>query len=161
MDFEDTPEQAEFRQKAIEFLEEFAPQVGGQDDSSSMYISDPAEEKAYVQRCRDWQRIKYENGWAGLTWPKEFGGQEITGIMEGIFKEEEAKRISASGIFAVSIGMVGPTIIAHGTKEQQEHYLPRMLMAKTAGVSCFQSRVRAQTLEGFARWQCVTAMSGS
>lgn len=148
MDFDDTPEQAEFRQKAIEFLEEFAPQVGGYDSASSGYIADPDEEKAYVQRCRDWQRIKYDNGWAGLTWPKEFGGQGLTGIMEGVFKEEEAKRVSATGIFAVSMGMVGPTLIVHGTEEQQERYLPRMLTGEDCWCQLFSEPGAGSDLGG-------------
>ena len=149
MDFDDTPEQAEFRQKAIAFLEEFAPQVGGYDSASSGgYIADRVEEKAYVQKCRDWQRIKYDNGWAGLTWPKEFGGQGLTGILEGVFKEEEAKRVSATGIFAVSIGMVGPTLIAHGTQEQQEHFLPRMLKGEDCWCQLFSEPGAGSDLGG-------------
>ena len=148
MDFDDTPEQAEFRQKAIAFLEEFAPQVGGYDSASSGYIADPDEEKAYVQRCRDWQRIKYDNGWAGLAWPKEFGGQGLTGIMEGVFKEEEAKRVSATGIFAVSMGMVGPTLVVHGTEEQQEHYLPRMLTGEDCWCQLFSEPGAGSDLGG-------------
>ena len=149
MDFDDTPEQAEFRQRAIAFLEEFAPQVGGYDSASSGgYIADRVEEKAYVQKCRDWQRIKYDNGWAGLTWPKEFGGQGLTGILEGVFKEEEAKRVSATGIFAVSIGMVGPTLIAHGTQEQQEHFLPRMLKGEDCWCQLFSEPGAGSDLGG-------------
>ena len=149
MDFDDTPEQAEFRQKAIAFLEEFAPQVGGYDSASSGgYIADRVEEKAYVQKCRDWQRIKYDNGWAGLTWPKAFGGQGLTGILEGVFKEEEAKRVSATGIFAVSIGMVGPTLIAHGTQEQQEHFLPRMLKGEDCWCQLFSEPGAGSDLGG-------------
>lgn len=148
MDFDDTPEQAEFRQKAVAFLEEFAPQVGGYDSASSGYIADPDEEKAYVQRCRDWQRIKYDNGWAGLAWPKEFGGQGLTGIMEGVFKEEEAKRVSATGIFAVSMGMVGPTLVVHGTEEQQEHYLHRMLTGEDCWCQLFSEPGAGSDLGG-------------
>lgn len=149
MDFDDTPEQAEFRQRAIAFLEEFAPQVGGYDSASSGgYIADRVEEKIYVQKCRDWQRIKYDNGWAGLTWPKEFGGQGLTGILEGVFKEEEAKRVSATGIFAVSIGMVGPTLIAHGTQEQQEHFLPRMLKGEDCWCQLFSEPGAGSDLGG-------------
>jgi alkylation response protein AidB-like acyl-CoA dehydrogenase len=48
-----------------------------------------------------------------------------TSIQDGIFKQEEAKVIAASGVFAVGIGMAGPTLIAHGTDEQKERYLRR------------------------------------
>jgi len=148
MDFEDTPEENEFRARAVAFLEEFAPEVSGPDDTSSMYIADPEQEQQYVQRCRDWQRIKYDNNWAGLTWPKEFGGQGISGIMDGIFKEEEAKRISASGVFSVGIGMAGPTIIAHGTQEQQDFFLPRMLKGEDIWCQLFSEPGAGSDLGG-------------
>lgn len=135
MDFDDTPQEIEFRARAVAFLEEFVPETSsGPDDTSSMHISNPQQEQAYVQRCRDWQRIKYDQGWAGLTWPEEYGGQGLSNIMDGIFREEEARRISASGVFSVGIGMAGPTIIAHGTAQQQNFFLPRML--KGADIWC-------------------------
>lgn len=154
MDFDDSAQELEFRAKAVAFLEEFAPQVNGLDgsssldDSSSMYIGSPEEELRYVLRCRAWQRLKYDHGWAGLTWPKEFGGQGLTGILDGIFKEEEDKRISASGVFSVGIGMTGPTIIAHGTQSQQDYYLPRMLQGEDIWCQLFSEPGAGSDLGG-------------
>lgn len=154
MDFDDSAQEIEFRAKAVAFLEEFVPQMNASDgsssldDSSSMYISSPEDEQRYVQRCREWQRIKYDHGWAGLTWPKEFGGQGLTGILDGIFKEEEAKRISASGVFSVGIGMTGPTVIAHGTQSQQDHYLPRMLKGEDIWCQLFSEPGAGSDLGG-------------
>ena len=69
----------------------------------------------------------YDNGWAGITWPKEFGGRGGTGIQQAIFSEEESHFDVSAGVFTVGIGMVGPTLIVHGTPEQQERYLAPML----------------------------------
>jgi alkylation response protein AidB-like acyl-CoA dehydrogenase len=120
MDFDETPEEAAFRAEVRQFLTAHATPSDGEvlEDRNSFTITDPAEELRYVQLCRDWQRTKYEHGWAGITWPKEYGGRGGTGIQDGIFGEEEAHIMSASGVFAVSIGMAGPTLIAHGTEEQ-------------------------------------------
>ena len=129
MDFDETPEVGAFRAEARAFLDAHAPAAAADDvrDEASLFITDHAQENRYVQRCRDWQRVKYEQGWAGITWPKEYGGRSGSGIQDGIFHEEEARHISASGVFAVGIGMAGPTIIAHGTDAQKERYLPPML----------------------------------
>jgi alkylation response protein AidB-like acyl-CoA dehydrogenase len=129
VDFDETPEEGAFRAEARAFLDAHAPVAAADDvrDEASLFITDHAQEDRYVQKCRDWQRVKYEQGWAGITWPKEYGGRGGSGIQDGIFHEEEARHISASGVFAVGIGMAGPTIIAHGTDAQKERYLPPML----------------------------------
>ena len=127
MDFDDTPEEAAFRAEAIGFLDANAPSVGSTGGDAGYFGMSKEEEAEHVERCQVWQQVKYDNGWAGLTWPTAFGGRGLSGIFDGIFKEEESKRTSATGTFAVSIGMVGPTIIAHGTDAQRERYLPPIL----------------------------------
>ncbi|HEV8299092.1 MAG TPA: acyl-CoA dehydrogenase family protein, partial [Acidimicrobiales bacterium] len=127
MDFDETPEEAAFRAEVRAFLGAHAPRADDTRDENSIYITDHDREARYVQRCRDWQRVKFEQGWAGITWPKEYGGRGGNGIQDGILREEEAKVISASGVFAVGIGMAGPTIIVHGTEAQKQRFLPPML----------------------------------
>jgi alkylation response protein AidB-like acyl-CoA dehydrogenase len=85
------------------------------------------DEAAHVEACRRWQRTKAENGWAGLTWPVEYGGRGLTGLQQGIFLEEERSFDVPTGMFAQAIGMMGPTIIAHGTEEQKKTFLPAIL----------------------------------
>lgn len=148
MDFEETKEEAEFRKEAIDFLNKYAPVESEDDDTSSIYITDPEAEKVYVQRCREWQKVKFDHGWAGLTWPKEYGGRELNGIFEGIFKEEEAKRVSATGVFAVGIGMTGPTIIAHGTEEQKKTHLEALLKGEIIWCQLFSEPNAGSDLGG-------------
>jgi alkylation response protein AidB-like acyl-CoA dehydrogenase len=80
-----------------------------------------------VAHCRTWQATLAEHGWAGITWPAAYGGRGGTAIQSAIFAEEQANVDVATGAFAVAIGMVGPTLIAHGTHEQQERFLGAML----------------------------------
>ena len=69
----------------------------------------------------------YDGGWAGITWPKEYGGRGGTGIQQAIFNEEQSQFDVATGAFAIGIGMVAPTLIVHGTEEQKKFHLDAML----------------------------------
>jgi alkylation response protein AidB-like acyl-CoA dehydrogenase len=127
VNFDDTPEEAAFRAEVVAWLDAHAPKDAGSADENSMTISSHEAELAYNQRCKDWQRVKYDHGWAGITWPKQYGGRGGTAIEAGIFAEEEAKRVNATGLFSVGIGMAGPTIITCGTDAQKERFLDPML----------------------------------
>ncbi|MGA1682808.1 MAG: acyl-CoA dehydrogenase family protein, partial [Ilumatobacteraceae bacterium] len=118
----DTPDEAAFRAEARTWLGQHArlksegPGELGEHDLAG-----------HIQKCRDWQRVLFDNGWAGITWPKQFGGRGASAIQSAIFAEEMASFDVSTGAFAVSIGMVGPTLIAHGTPEQQERHLAPIL----------------------------------
>ena len=71
-----------------------------------------------------WQRALFDGGWAGITWPKEYGGRGGKSIEQVIFNQEQAQFGVSSGAFMISIGMAGPTILAHGTDEQKDRFLP-------------------------------------
>ncbi len=118
----DSPDEAAFRSVAHEWLTAHA--LPRSLTSSSAHLHNLEEHAA---TCRKWQRVLYDGGWAGLTWPKEFGGRGLTGIQAAIFGEEMAKTEINTGVFTVAIGMVGPTLIAHATPEQQARFLPAIL----------------------------------
>ena len=118
MDFDDTPEEAAFRAEAHAWLASKAgPRVGG---LHQLVVEDAPE---YVPLARDWQRTLYDGGWAGIMWPKSYGGRGGTVAEESIFAQEQARFEVASGMFMVALSMVGPTIIAHGTEEQRDRWL--------------------------------------
>lgn len=136
MDFDESPEEIAFRAECREFLASHAApkQIG----TTRVVMSTMAEdEAAHVQACRDWQRVKAESGWAGLTWPVEYGGRGLTGLHEGIFLEEEAAFDVPAGMFAQAIGMLGPTIIAHGTDAQKEQFLAPILRGEQVWCQLF------------------------
>ena len=69
-----------------------------------------------------------EAGLAGVTWPKEYGGQGVGPLEQVIVNQEIAPRAACPGILdVIGVGMLGPTIIAHGTDEQKQRYLGPML----------------------------------
>ena len=77
----------------------------------------------------DWQKQQYEGGWAGLTWPKEYGGRSLSVAQQIVWFEEYARAGAPSthdGSF-VGLNHAGPTLIACGTEEQKAFHLPRIL----------------------------------
>ncbi len=117
----DSPEEATFRATANAWLSEHAsPRTTGQ----SMHYDDLV---LHVRECREWQHTLHEHGWAGITWPSAFGGRGASAIEGAIFGEEQGRFAVATGALAVAIGMVGPTLMAHGTPAQQKAFLQPIL----------------------------------
>ena len=122
MDLDDTPQQAAYRAEVRKWLEEHA--------SEAPITSGPdaiRDEDEMVAARRAWQGKLAEGGLAGVTWPKEFGGQGL-GPIEQVICNQEIGRAGVPGILdAIGVGMLGPTIIAHGTDEHKARYLGPML----------------------------------
>ena len=125
MHFEDTPEEAAFRAKAHAWLEANA-ELKGPDDAAPDLLGERADEET-IRQAKEWQAKKADAGWACLTWPKEYGGQGLGRMENVIFNQEEAKFRLPPNIYAIGHGMLGPTLIAHGTEEQKTKYLPNMI----------------------------------
>ena len=75
MDFDDTPEEAAFRAAARAWLEANAIPKGSPDDFSAGHFAGDIDPGEYIKRCRWWQGQLHEAGWAGIAWPKAFGGR--------------------------------------------------------------------------------------
>ena len=78
---------------------------------------------AHMKRSREWQRVLHDNGWAGITWPKEFGGRGATAMQQTIFNEEQARYDVSAGALSIGIGMVGAD--AHGARHRRAEAPPR------------------------------------
>ena len=128
MDFDDTPEDAAFRAEARAWLAEHVGpyKVDAERGGESLVFAD-VEDTDYVERGRAWQQELFDGGYAGLGWPKEYGGRGL-GISQRIVWGQEAAAAGAPPtINIIGEGMAGPTIIAHGTKEQKQRYLTPLL----------------------------------
>jgi alkylation response protein AidB-like acyl-CoA dehydrogenase len=79
---------------------------------------------------REWSRKMYDAGYAGLTWPEEFGGRGAPYSHQAIVLEEFARAGAPQHMGVIGLGMAGPTIMAHGTDEQKRRYLPKILSAE-------------------------------
>jgi alkylation response protein AidB-like acyl-CoA dehydrogenase len=135
MDFDDTPEEAAFRLEVRSWLKQHAEEKdpGQLSSSHSFYDFDDV----FVTEGKAWQRLLYDGGWAGITWPVEFGGRGGNVVQSMIFRQEEAQFDVTSGLFAVAIGMAGPTIIDHGSETQRARYLPAMLRGEEVWCQLF------------------------
>ena len=123
MDFDDTPEEAEFRAEARAFLDAHStPLAPGEVPSDLAERGDPDT----VKKSQEWQACKKDNGWAVLTWPKEYGGRGLRSIHNVIWGQEEAKYRTPVNIFGIGLGMLAPTLMTYGTDEQKSKHLERM-----------------------------------
>jgi len=124
VDLDDTPEQAAYRAQVRSWLQEHASEAPAVQTRAA---EGEREEAGYIAARRTWQGKLAEGGLAGVTWPKEYGGQGL-GPIESVICNQEIGRAKVPGILdAIGIGMLGPTIIAHGTEEQKSRYLGPML----------------------------------
>jgi alkylation response protein AidB-like acyl-CoA dehydrogenase len=88
------------------------------------------DENLPAEPGREWSRRMYDAGYAGLTWPEEFGGRGAPYSHQAIVLEEFARVGAPSHIGVIGLGMAGPTIMAHGSDEQKRRYLPKILSAE-------------------------------
>jgi alkylation response protein AidB-like acyl-CoA dehydrogenase len=122
VDLDDTPEQASYRQKVRSWLQQHAPQAPVLRGPDAIQ-----DEQEIIAARRAWQGRLAEGGLAGVTWPREYGGQGL-GPIEQVICNQEIAAAGVPGILdAIGVGMLGPTIIAHGSEEQKGRYLGPML----------------------------------
>ncbi len=130
MDFAYTPEDVAFRDELCGWLDENLPKfladwtVDDDPGGGRLAATDRLQE-----RRRDWQRRLNDGNWAAINWPKDRNGRDATPAQNVIYAEEMA-RLRAPGIYnANGLWQIGPMIIAWGTEEQQERWLPGILSA--------------------------------
>ena len=127
MDFNDTPQEAEFRAKCRAWLEANAELKTKKTNSAkNMNVGN----KSLLEAAAEWQKKKYDAGWAMIHWPQEFGGIGATPIERIIWAQEESKFNVPKGIYEIGLGMAGPVMMEYATDEQKERYLPPMAEGK-------------------------------
>jgi len=119
-----TPQELRFRDEARGWFAENVPKdwVKRRDEEESML--------GRFDYLRKWQRKLFDAGWAGISWPKDFGGRGAAVMEQVIFIEEMARAEAPPMANVIALGLIGPTIIAFGTPEQKKRYLAKMLSAE-------------------------------
>ncbi|MDM4718657.1 acyl-CoA dehydrogenase family protein [Micromonospora sp. WMMA1363] len=111
MDLRDTEEQAAFRTGLRAWLAVQVPRFAV-DASGTPH---------------GWTKALHTAGYTGLTWPARYGGRGLSPTYQGIYAEESALAGAPDHINVIGLGMVGPTIVEHGTPEQQNRFLEPIL----------------------------------
>ena len=116
MDLTLTESEAAFRDEVRSWLEENHPGPAPEGDDAAEF-----------EFRRAWQRKLHDAGWAGLSWPEEYGGKGATLIEQSIFSEELARQRVPLPANVLGLVMGGPVVIAHGNEAQKERYLEPIL----------------------------------
>ena len=114
MDFNDTPEEARFREEAASWLAENAP------------TDDAFRALSPLEQAKVWQKRKYDAGWACIGWAPEFGGRGASAIEEVIWRQEESQYDLPANFFLIGQGMIGPTLMAWASDEDKARFLPKL-----------------------------------
>ncbi len=119
MDFELSPEQVAFRDEVERFLDENDdPEVFDVTRENMAQIVDTPKKREFMRKVGD-------RGWLGITWPKEWGGQESDGVYEYLLNEALARRGGPQ--IGKGVGIIGKTILAHGSDRLKKEFLPKIL----------------------------------
>jgi 3-oxocholest-4-en-26-oyl-CoA dehydrogenase alpha subunit len=111
-----TPEQLAMQQELRAYYDKLLDPATVAELNASHAVGE-APRRIWKQMCAD--------GWAGIGWPKEYGGQGRSAIEQFIFFDESMR--AGAPVPMLTLNSVGPTIMAFGTDEQKADYLPRIL----------------------------------
>ena len=145
MDFDDTAEEAEFRAGARAFLEQNAQR---REPGSGLVYRAGNESPEFRQRAKEWQANKADAGYAGITWPKEWGGRGGTAIEQVIYDQEEAKYVVPRGLFDIGLGMCIPTLCTWGTQAHRDRYARKALRGEEIWCQLFSEPAAGSDLAG-------------
>ncbi len=119
MDFEFTPEQLEFVKEVEQFLDDNDdPEVFDVTRKNMAQIVDTPKRRQFMAKLG-------EKGWLGITWPEEYGGKDGDGVYEYLLNEALAARGGPQ--IGKGVGIIGKTIISHGSETLKAEFLPKIL----------------------------------
>ena len=122
MDFDFLPHEQAFEAEVEEFIQEnFDPVVMDVTRENFSQLVDTPGRRAFMRKLA-------AKGWLGITWPKEYGGQDGEGVYEFILNESLAK-FGAPQI-GKGVGIIGKTLIRHGSEKLKQEFLPKIINAE-------------------------------
>lgn len=142
MDFNDTPEEAEFRAEARAFLEKHLEPKGAKP------LRQRISGEEFMRQAKAWQKIKAENGFAQITWPKEIGGRGGTPMQQVIWNQEEGQFDAPTGPFTIGLGMCVPTVIAFGSDAHRQRYVRPALTGEEIWCQLFSEPAAGSDVAG-------------
>ena len=150
MDFDFSPEEQKFAEDVEQWLvDNHDPVVMDHHRENFSQLSDTPERRAFMKKLA-------KQGWLGMSWPKEYGGQEIEGVYEFILTEALARH--AAPQIGKGVGIIGKTLIRHGSEKLKKEFLPQILNAEVefavgysepqAGSDAANMQLKAEPVEG-------------
>ncbi len=119
MDLTLTSDEQAFRDEVRTWLEENHPGPEPDGDDSAKFAFQ-----------REWQKTMHDAGWAGVSWPKEYGGRGASLLEQTIFYSEMARAKVPRPANILGLVMGGPVVMAHGDESQKERFLEPILSAE-------------------------------
>ena len=148
----------EFARQAREFLDAHATRAekaefrwGQGEDTVAYFKADPPDVRdVKLQAAKDWQRTRYENGFGWISGPPGYGGQGLTPVHELIYNSIESEYdVPDTGTLSViGLGMIGPTILAHGQQAIKDRYLPALYRGDIIACQLFSEPGAGSDLAG-------------
>jgi hypothetical protein len=119
MNFDLAPEEEAFRQEVEAFLaENRSDDVMDRNPEQLSQTVDSLPKRAFIRKLA-------KRGWLGMSWPKEYGGQELPGVYDFILTEALARCGAPQA--GKGVGIVGKTLIRHGNEPLKQYFLPRII----------------------------------
>jgi alkylation response protein AidB-like acyl-CoA dehydrogenase len=150
MDFDFSPEEQKFADEVEQWLvDNHDPVVMDPTRENFTQLADTPERRAFMKKLA-------QKGWLGMSWPKQYGGQEIEGVYEFILNEALARH--AAPQIGKGVGIIGKTLIRHGSEKLKKEFLPKILAAEIefavgysepqAGSDAANMQLKAEKVEG-------------
>ncbi len=150
MDFDFSPEEEKFADEVEQWLiENHDPVVMDHHRENFSQLADTPERRAFMKKLA-------AKGWLGMSWPKQYGGQEIEGVYEFILNEALSKH--AAPQIGKGVGIIGKTLIRHGSEKLKQEFLPQILKGDIefavgysepqAGSDAANMQLKAEKVEG-------------
>ena len=145
MDFDDTPEEADVPRGRARLPRKNAKR---REPGAGMVYRAGNEDPEFRKRAKAWQAKKADAGYAGITWPKDWGGRGGTPIQQVIYDQEEAKYAVPRGLFDIGLGMCIPTICTWGTQAQRDRFARKALRGEEVWCQLFSEPAAGSDLAG-------------
>ncbi|MFZ5836232.1 MAG: acyl-CoA dehydrogenase family protein [Pseudomonadota bacterium] len=147
MDFNDTPEEAAFRAKVRAWLTANAPRRIEGESPPSILAMEGADAEL-IARSKAWQAKKAAEGYAAISWPKEYGGMGGTPMQNVIYSQEEAHFDVSSDLFILGLGLAMPTLMVLGSPAQKERFIKPALYGEEIWCQLFSEPGAGSDLAG-------------
>ncbi|TMA38849.1 MAG: acyl-CoA dehydrogenase [Deltaproteobacteria bacterium] len=153
MDFAFTDAELAFAAEARAWLDAHLPPAWRRDHCWTR-----ADDPAWLEVARDWQRMLFDGGWAAIAWPRADGGRGATVIERWLFDQELDQAGAPRPAAASSVDLIGPAILHHGSAAQRDRFLRPLLSGRElwcqgfsepgAGSDLAALRTRAERRDG-------------